>query len=568
MFRFANLRISTQLLIVSALSLICLATVGIWGLLGLKYVSEQSEIMYVRNFTKLQLANEALSTLQNIAILAPVYAIYLDETYFSTNMEQYEAFFADLLVQYETLVVNEQEKEMFEEAKKAYIDYIQAAKTIVSASTTEEAAALGNQLQPKRVESVAAFEELVEYNTNQAQMRQQSNTEQYLNIRLKLITAVIIGFTFSFIASLSLSRTMSQRLGILSHAAGQIASGDLTGKPLEPKGKDEIAQVAVSFNQMSRNLKELLFQINNASESIAASSEETSASTEQTSQSINQVAEASQELAQGAEKQRHEVQETTATVQEFSAGIEEISATVQQLAGNAEENVAQTKKGRAIMDQAAMEMERINQATQEIAQIISELGHRSQAIGQIVELISGIADQTNLLALNAAIEAARAGDQGRGFAVVAEEVRKLAEQSQSAAKEIADLISQIQADTSRAVTAMDNNTAVVAKGGEVITTGAKIFQEIEEIVEASAQQLQQVAASTEELSKGAEEILRAVQIIDSIATQVESAAGDMAAGTEEQAAAMEEIAASAESLASLGQELQRIVGQFRLAHEQ
>lgn len=171
MLRFTNLKISAQLLTVSALSLICLAMIGIMGVLGLKVINEQSEIMYVRNFTKLQLANDALSTLQNIAILAPLYAVNLDKTHFSTNMEQYEAFLTDILVQYETLIVNEQERELFEEAKRTYADYIKAAKLIVSATSTEEATAIGNQFQPKRVKSVAEFEKLVEYNTNQAQMR-------------------------------------------------------------------------------------------------------------------------------------------------------------------------------------------------------------------------------------------------------------------------------------------------------------------------------------------------------------------------------------------------------------
>lgn len=405
------------------------------------------------------------------------------------------------------------------------------------------------------------------YNAGRAEASHAALAELHQGTRQQLALIIGAGFALSLAANLWLSRTMSRRLGFLSRAAEQVASRDLTGKPLQLEGRDEIAQVALAFNQMSGNLKTLVSHIKNASESMASASQEICASSEEASCAVNRVAEDAEALSQGARRQKQEVQATARTVQQFSAGIDAISATVQQLAGFTQANVSQTEKGRAIMDQAAAEMERINQATGDIAHIITELGHRSQAIGQIVDLIGGIASQTNLLALNAAIEAARAGDQGRGFAVVAEEVRKLAEQSQTATGEIAHLISQVQADTARAVAAMENSTAVVAAGSQVIVTGARVFQEIGEVVEGTAGKIRQIAAAMENLTAGTAEILRAAQVIDAIATQVEDAAGQMAAGTQQQATAMEEITASAESLAGLGEELLRAVGQFRLAAE-
>ncbi|MGI6035769.1 MAG: methyl-accepting chemotaxis protein [Limnochordia bacterium] len=174
---------------------------------------------------------------------------------------------------------------------------------------------------------------------------------------------------------------------------------------------------------------------------------------------------------------------------------------------------------------------------------VTELGQSSRQIGEIVAMIEEIAEQTNLLALNAAIEAARAGDEGRGFAVVAEEVRKLAERSGQATKEISDLVSGIQGNTVGAVKAVEEGAEIANKAGEALRTIIEVVQNTSRLVEDIAQAANRQAANTADA-------VRAVETVSSI--------------TEETASGAEETAASAEELAGMAQTLRDTIGRFRL----
>jgi methyl-accepting chemotaxis protein len=198
------------------------------------------------------------------------------------------------------------------------------------------------------------------------------------------------------------------------------------------------------------------------------------------------------------------------------------------------------------------------------AGVVAKLGERSKEIGQIVDTISGIAGQTNLLALNAAIEAARAGEQGRGFAVVAEEVRKLAEQSQQAAKQIADMINEIQADTEEAVVTMKDGTREVEFGNEVVSTAGAAFKQIELLIGQVASQVYQITDSIGQMKTGSQRIVTAVQDIESIMKNTSGETQSISAATEEQSASMQEIASSSHALADMAAELQQEIRKFSI----
>ena len=380
---------------------------------------------------------------------------------------------------------------------------------------------------------------------------------------ISLVTIAVVLFIAALIIAW-FSRRIARPIQMLEVAANRIAGGDLSQGSMEINSNDEIGRLAKSFEQMAQNVRALIKQIHSNAEQLAASSEELTASADQSAQATNQVAISIQEVASGASEQMNAANEASSVVTEMSAGIEQIAANASSVAGQTETAADKAVKGGAAVDKAVTQMSQIEQTVNTSAKVVAKLGERSKEIGQIVDTISGIAGQTNLLALNAAIEAARAGEQGRGFAVVAEEVRKLAEQSEEAAKKIANLIGEIQVDTDKAVEAMNQGTEEVKTGADVVNAAGVSFREIADLVTEVSDQVKQITAAIHEMARGSEKIVESVHKIDGLSKKSAGESQSVSAATEEQLASMEEIATSSRALATLAQDLQAAVGKFHV----
>jgi len=383
-----------------------------------------------------------------------------------------------------------------------------------------------------------------------------------------LLTQVIIWTAALLVLGISISWYMTGRItkpiAAIATRVREVSNGDLTGEPIKVTNKDEIGQLTQDFNLMTRNLRDLIQQVGISSDHVAATSEQLTASAQQTSKATEQIAVTMQEVAAGTDDQVRAINESSKTIATMSANLQQIVDNTEQVTATVNQASEVVLSGNTLVRKAISQMESISHTVNGLADSIKSLGNRSQEIGKIVEVITGIAEQTNLLALNAAIEAARAGEHGRGFAVVADEVRKLAEQSSQSTKQIVHLIATIQEETNAAIHSMETTTEEVAAGIDVVHQAGQSFREIHEGIEQVVIQTKDVSQNTSRLSAGTEQIVHSIDVIGETAETTASGTQNISAAAEEQLASMEEISTSAESLSHMAEELQALIQRFRV----
>ena len=361
-------------------------------------------------------------------------------------------------------------------------------------------------------------------------------------------------------------RRITVPLGLAVDDLAQLGAGNFTATvpPEMLKRKDEIGKLSAAINALTQNMRGLLRQIAQSAEQVAASSEQLTASAQQSAEAANNVAESIQQVAMGSEKQVGAVNDTSAIVEEISATMQEVAATAGEMATLAEQTAKAAQTGKASIDVAVTQMGAVSDGSRQAQQAAEELKGSSARIGEIVDLISSIAGQTNLLALNAAIEAARAGEQGRGFAVVAEEVRKLAEQSEAAARQIKDLVDKNHGSIGNVVGAIDSAIRDINQGVELVNVAGGNFANINQQISQVTEQVEVIAQSVHEAATGSQRIVVSIKAVENLSRDAAAESENVSAATEQQSASMQEIAASSQALAKLAEELKVAVARFRI----
>jgi methyl-accepting chemotaxis protein len=327
----------------------------------------------------------------------------------------------------------------------------------------------------------------------------------------------------------SLQRSITDLLNTIN----QVARGDLTirGKVTN----DALGNVVDSVNFMLDNFTKVLERVRKAAIDVRTSA--------------NQIRESSEEMTAGAMQQDQEITNTSSAVEELTVSMKQVSNNAEASAEAARRALDAAEQGNRAVTDTLEGMQRIRASVQATAKKIKSLGDRSLEISEIINVINDITEQTNLLALNAAIEAARAGEAGRGFAVVADEVRKLAEHSRSATKDIAALIKAIQAETNEAVVVMEEGTREVEVGAGLADQAGKALEAISSVVRQSAELVQEISLASKQQVRGTEGVANAMQIISGITRQTTQSA--------------RQAASTVGNMVGLSEQLNEALAQFR-----
>jgi len=383
--------------------------------------------------------------------------------------------------------------------------------------------------------------------------------------RRQIILLAVLGIStlVGIILAVVTLRAVESPLAKLVRAAERLGEGDL--RPVEPgQMATEFQKLGDAFAATGERLRGIVKEVVDESERIAGSAGDLSAISEQLAASSGEISTSMLEISSGAEQQASRLNEAGAASEELRAAASENAASAASVAALGEQIRAVAERHRSDVQGAIAALLDVRSVVRESATEVTALARASEAVDEFVTLVKRIASQTNLLALNAAIEAARAGEHGRGFAVVAEEVRKLADESASAAEQVSETLQQLREQVARAARTMEDGVAKV-QGVETVSQGAaRGLDEIVAAVLGVEDSARRVADSAATNQTAAEAIESVASTVSAQASKHAAAAESVTAAAEEQSASTEEMAAAAGEMLAAAERLRKAVSGFRL----
>lgn len=386
----------------------------------------------------------------------------------------------------------------------------------------------------------------------------------FWSIALIDLVLAAVAFIISVLAAIRLSAGITSPLNEVLGALQRISNGDLRQKIENDNGLEEIRALGESFNKTVDSLKKLIFKSAETGESVSAASEELSATVESVVDIATETKKHMEEAAKNTQAKLAVSHDSIATITDMVDAIDSTVNAADEAATAAVDSQKIADDGSRKSDSAVQQMLTIQSDVNATASAIAELGEKSNQVGQIVDTISEIAEQTNLLSLNAAIEAARAGEHGRGFAVVAEEVSKLANQTDEAAKEIAKIITQVQNETTMAIQNMDRSCRGVETGVLSVRQTVDSFKEIFASIENLTSKINEIKMLSDKQRDGSQQVQQAVHDISAYLEENTKGMKYISDRSQSQLASMQEIQTAANALAELSTKLQGELNRFSI----
>ncbi|ALP35113.1 chemotaxis protein [Paenibacillus sp. IHB B 3084] len=330
-------------------------------------------------------------------------------------------------------------------------------------------------------------------------------------------------------------------------------------------GQDDLGVVNSNFNDMVSHINSIMTKVKLTTDEVNESAKELLAICEQNGINSNIINQNINEITKNIRSQEKATGDSARAMAEMASVIQNIAASSSTVAEEADSVEKRSNEGNEIVGKVSSQMHLITDTVTNTSRIIKLLDNRSQEIGNIIGTISGISSQTNLLALNASIEAARVGEEGKGFAVVASEVRKLAEQTAEATKQITPLIEEIQSEIGQAVKSMEQGNVEAQNGIIVAGQAGELFNSILQATKTVAWQIQEVSSATEEISAGTQEMTASAEDLSSTVSKTASNSIHIVQTVEEQKASLDSIIESSHKLSSMSEELQEITSYFKIS---
>lgn len=377
------------------------------------------------------------------------------------------------------------------------------------------------------------------------------------------ILPILVLIIIATILSLIISSRLTKPIIHFTEAMETFSKGDLTHN-IQIKGKDEISQLGRYINNTAEKISSMIHGIAKIADSISVHANILNKNTDESSKAIEQVAQTIDNVAHGASEQANAAQKGAEMIVELDKEIKSINNYAADMIEATEKMNSTNKEGIQAVEVLRNTSNESIAASDRINQGISRLIDKSYEINQIISVIDNIAKQTNLLALNAAIEAARAGEYGKGFSVVAEEIRKLAEQSQKATKNVSNLIKDVQEEVNKNASTIEQINEIIENQKKAVENTNMTFSNITRVSEQLVHRIENITASISQINKNSSEMVDVINDISAVSQQSAAAAQEVAASTEQQIASIQEISSSVNVLAGMSNDLWEMIKIFKL----